>query len=46
MQAGTAVPGVVVAKLDHVSVRNVVDALVFLVDVAEPGDWQYPIFIP
>ena len=46
LQAGTAVPGVVIARIEHVPLRSVIDALVYLVDVATPDDWKYPLFIP
>lgn len=46
MRAATGVPGVIIVRLEQVSTRSAIDALVFVIDAAEPSDWQYPIFIP
>lgn len=46
LQSGAAIPGVVIARIEHVLLSAVIDALVLLLDAAEPGDWQTPVFIP
>jgi predicted nuclease of predicted toxin-antitoxin system len=45
-RAGQPVPGVVVIRLNKVSIGDVAKRLVFLTDAAEAADWQNPIFMP
>lgn len=45
-QVGQPIPGIVIVLMDRVSLRTIIDDLLFVIDAAEPGDWQNPLFIP
>lgn len=40
------VPGVVIARLEGTSVRDLIDALIYIAEAARPEDWQSLQFIP